>query len=443
MIDAASAPLPKASSGPPTGSAWPTVSSMPTGSGYPSGTGYPPVPLETGSPYPYPNATNSSSPPDFVRGVNIGGWLVLEKWMTPEVFEGTDAEDQWSFDSQVGAFAKIHQHWETYFTEADVQTIASWGINSLRLPIGFWAYDNAGTPYIKGADAYLEQAIGWAREAGLKVLIDLHGVPGGQNGFDNSGHSGVVDWQKGDNMERTISVLETITKKYGCESYSDVVIGIELVNEPISWEPNSFDVTQEWTSKAYRAVRAAATNRDLQIVMHDSFATPFAWTDLAAKINGNVSIDAAPFAIDTHLYQNQVEEDSQLNQEEHSEKACNWTNSALLPPSANLPVYVGEWSAQTNVCANPDGSTTAGTECETQGCQCSVSTDMADWDSPLVEATRRYVEAQLEAFERSSSGWYIWSYKGPGAWGMSNLMEYVYEKGEKITDRKFEGICNF
>jgi hypothetical protein len=29
-----------------------------------------------------------------IRGVNVGNWLVLEKWMSPKLFEGTDAEDE-------------------------------------------------------------------------------------------------------------------------------------------------------------------------------------------------------------------------------------------------------------------------------------------------------------------------------------------------------------
>ena len=106
--------------------------------------------------------------------------------MDYDVFDGTDAVDQWTFDSTDGAESKLQQHWSTYFTEADVKKIASYGINVLRIPIGYWSYDNAGTPYVKGADAYLEKAIGWARNAGLKVLVDCHGSPGSQNGFDNS-----------------------------------------------------------------------------------------------------------------------------------------------------------------------------------------------------------------------------------------------------------------
>ncbi len=27
----------------------------------------------------------------FIKGVNLGNWLVLEKWMSPALFAGTDA----------------------------------------------------------------------------------------------------------------------------------------------------------------------------------------------------------------------------------------------------------------------------------------------------------------------------------------------------------------
>jgi len=39
-----------------------------------------------------------------------------------------------------------------------------------------------GDPYVQGAYAILGQALDWAQTAGLKVLIDLHGAPGSQNG---------------------------------------------------------------------------------------------------------------------------------------------------------------------------------------------------------------------------------------------------------------------
>jgi len=41
--------------------------------------------------------------PQKLKGVNLGGWLVLEKWMTPKLFEGTTAEDEYSFSFEENA----------------------------------------------------------------------------------------------------------------------------------------------------------------------------------------------------------------------------------------------------------------------------------------------------------------------------------------------------
>jgi glucan 1,3-beta-glucosidase len=107
-------------------------------------------------------------------GVNLGGWLVLEKWMDSDAFTGpfSNAVDQWTFDSIPGAEEALITHRSTYFTDDDINTIAATGINALRIPIGFWAYDNSGTPYIQGADTFLEKAIGRAKSASMKVWID-------------------------------------------------------------------------------------------------------------------------------------------------------------------------------------------------------------------------------------------------------------------------------
>ena len=62
------------------------------------------------------------------------------------------------------------------------------GLNFVRIPIGYWAFqllDN--DPYVQGQVQYLEKALGWARKNNIRVWIDLHGAPGSQNGFDNSG----------------------------------------------------------------------------------------------------------------------------------------------------------------------------------------------------------------------------------------------------------------
>ena len=57
-------------------------------------------------------------------------------------------------------------------------------LNHVRIPIGYWAYDvGPGEPYLQGQRDYLAKAIGWAQQYGIKVIIDLHGAPGSQNGY--------------------------------------------------------------------------------------------------------------------------------------------------------------------------------------------------------------------------------------------------------------------
>jgi glucan 1,3-beta-glucosidase len=58
-------------------------------------------------------------------------------------------------------------------------------LNHVRIPIGYWAYEvGPGEPYIQGQHAYLLKAVSWAAKHNLKVIIDLHGAPGSQNGYE-------------------------------------------------------------------------------------------------------------------------------------------------------------------------------------------------------------------------------------------------------------------
>lgn len=57
-------------------------------------------------------------------------------------------------------------------------------LNHVRIPIGYWAFQvGPGEPYIQGQLPYLKNAVQWAGNHGLKVIVDLHGAPGSQNGF--------------------------------------------------------------------------------------------------------------------------------------------------------------------------------------------------------------------------------------------------------------------
>ena len=113
--------------------------------------------------------------------MNLGGWLVLEPWITPSIFDevGDAAVDEWSLCSILGTDpcrARLTEHWSTFVTQEDFTQIAAAGMNHVRIPVGYWALQHLdGDPYVDGQLGYLDKAITWARAAGLKVLVDLHG----------------------------------------------------------------------------------------------------------------------------------------------------------------------------------------------------------------------------------------------------------------------------
>ena len=169
-----------------------------------------------------------------INGVNLGNWLVLEKWMKPALFEECGEDDEiWMHRTMEPSRleALLRRHRETYVTERDFIAIASHGYNLVRIPVPYFVFgDVEGHP---GCIEYVDRAFAWADRCGLQVLLDLHTVPGSQNGYDNGGITGVCTWRKDpEAVEYALTVLERLAKRYRNEP---ALYGMEVLNEPISW----------------------------------------------------------------------------------------------------------------------------------------------------------------------------------------------------------------
>ena len=106
-----------------------------------------------------------------LRGLNLGGWLVLEKWMTPTVFEGLPPrqdEDEHGLCSAlglVGATARLEAHWRSFLGDGveamgrELSWIRDAGFDALRVPFGHWLVktqaelEAQGEPYVSGQDS--------------------------------------------------------------------------------------------------------------------------------------------------------------------------------------------------------------------------------------------------------------------------------------------------
>lgn len=175
-----------------------------------------------------------------------------------------------------------------------------------------WAYQKLDNdPYIQGAAPYMDKAIAWARQTQLKVWIDLHGAPGSQNGFDNSGHlTKTPSWTQGDTTKQTLSVIEQIANKYAKGSYQDVVVAIELLNEPLPDKLSGTDAIIQFSKDGYGKVRDVS---DMPVVVHDAFQEGTFWNSVLGSSqskNGNSSSNftilhklIGVVVIDHHEYQ--------------------------------------------------------------------------------------------------------------------------------------------
>lgn len=336
-----------------------------------------------------------------ITGVNLGNWLVLEKWMSPELFAGTDAEDETHLCEQLDEVAKRERfkvHRDSYVTERDFAYLASRGIDAVRIPVPFFIFGDY-PPYV-GCLEYLDQAFDWAQKFGLQVLVELHTVPDSQNGFDNGGLCGVCRWHKNPSyVECALEVLEKLTVRYRDHS---ALWGIGVLNEPISpelWtqldipnrypaldpeaaadsEPVPTEFLKEFYRRAYRRIRAQSD--DVRIVFHDGFR-------IKEWVGYFDSPEFERIVIDTHQYlmvhtwtAGETDLDGYLAYIRDELAAL------VTEMSPHFPIIIGEW------------------------CLSSMSPAVA----ALPEAERRdfyraVAAAQLEAWARAE-GWFFWNYK--------------------------------
>lgn len=292
-----------------------------------------------------------------INGVNFGGWLVLEKWICDDVFIGTPAQDEGElrdYLSQDELAKRLKQHRDTFIVEQDVEKIADWGFNLIRLPIPYTLFGDANN---SGCVKYVDQLFTWAARYGLKILLDLHTVPGGQNGLDNSGVSGLCTWHMDPKkVNWTIDLLENIAIRYGS---NDNLYGIELLNEPTSKErfaslkqridakyrsqvqqsdyiPTSFLI--DFYTRCYERLNPYLSDNQ-KIVIHDGFRL--------SEWNSYLPKEKYPkLVIDTHMYLNFIWAELPENTSRYYIDflfSKFWTD--LKEASIYHPVLVGEWTS--------------------------------------------------------------------------------------------------
>ena len=91
-------------------------------------------------------------------------------------------------------------------------------------------YSTSISPYLDGAWPYLLRGLNWARAHGVRCIVDVHGAPGSQNGYDNSGqrtdNPQFVSGGDNENVQRTLDLVRFLAENIG-----GMVDVLELLNE--------------------------------------------------------------------------------------------------------------------------------------------------------------------------------------------------------------------
>ncbi|KAI0120460.1 glycoside hydrolase family 5 protein [Hypoxylon sp. NC0597] len=382
------------------------------------------------------------------RGVNLGGWLSLEPFITPSLFN-YDSKlgiiDEWTLCKHLGpktAASTLEKHYATFVTEQTFQEIQAAGLDHVRIPYSYWAvqtYDD--DPYVfRTSWRYLLRAIEWARKYGLRVNLDLHGLPGSQNGWNHSGRQGVVNWLNGTdgdlNSQRSLDVHDRLSKFFAQDRYKNIITFYGLANEP-RMVSLSADAVISWTTEAYNLVRKNGITAN--VVFGDGFMGLPNWQGKLTGMDGLV--------LDVHQYVIFNNDQIVYTHQKKVQYACDgWTQQTEQSMDTSTgfgPTMFAEWSQADTDCANyltnvgwgnrwtgtydsGNASTQALTpKCPTQDSSCScdgANADPSTYSDAYKQFLKMFAEAQMVSFEKGW-GWWYWT------WDTESAPQWSYKKG--------------
>lgn len=356
-----------------------------------------------------------------IRGVNLGGWLISEPWMIGSSWSNMGCSGQCSeFDCMRNVYGDdvdsgnkaFQDHWANFITPSDLDTVKSWGLNTIRIPVGYWIYRDivdSSEPFPDGQLTYLDAMVQKAKDIGLFVIMDLHGAPYSQK--PNDAFTGQCSPSAGffqqSQYDRAAKFMGWMANRiHTNDAYGTVGI-IEAVNEPLSDHDNGGQTqderdtfTQNYYPQALKAVRdaEAALNVPAENAIHVQFMDN-KWQSGDPK--SNLPQDSA-IALDDHNYVKYAI-DSNSSMDDYMNYSC-FTDDRTDDADGGSPKVVGEWSLTV---AN-DQSSDWDPSSHRMSCivhSCSVETHANNTAEYFYQS---WFAAQTQLYEKTN-GWVFWS----------------------------------
>ncbi len=187
---------------------------------------------------------------DYIGFIQTDGTLLTDEAGQQYVIKGMAfGNDVWSNPSTPST---------TDHTAESYQELAEMGFNSVRFYLNYALFESDSDPYtyLESGFEWLDQNIAWAKEAGIRLVLNMH-YP--QGGYQSQG-DGTALWTDPENQERLCALWTEIAKRYADEP---TILGYGLVNEPVVAAESGTEALELWQSVAQTitdSIRTVDTN---------------------------------------------------------------------------------------------------------------------------------------------------------------------------------------
>jgi endoglucanase len=178
-----------------------------------------------------------------LRGMGLGGWMLQEGYMLKVGKIGTQQRIRAKIEELAGRekTTEFYAGWlDNHTRKIDIDSMKSWGFNSVRLPMHYHLYTLAvDEEPVAGKNTWLEKGfaltdslLSWCKANHMYLILDLHATPGGQGNdlnISDRDPSKPSLWESEANQQKMIALWHKLAQRYVNEPW---IGGYDIINEP-------------------------------------------------------------------------------------------------------------------------------------------------------------------------------------------------------------------
>lgn len=178
-----------------------------------------------------------------LRGMGLGGWMLQEPYMLQlSDVASAQHEIKRKIKEVIGEANTLafYDAWlANHCRKADIDSLAAWGFNSVRLPMHYNLYTlpvedepiSGQHTWLSKGFAMTDSLLNWCKANKMYLILDLHAAPGAQGNDAPIADKDAAKpslWESEANQQKTIALWRKLAERYANEEWMG---GYDLLNE--------------------------------------------------------------------------------------------------------------------------------------------------------------------------------------------------------------------